>query len=106
MLLKMGLEPHGYDCLAAENGKAAQPIFEMSRPDLILVDLLMPVMDGLAFIHWLRHAIQDSTPILVFTNVDNPRVTQEALRSGANSFVYKPIHLKDLLNAIRELVPA
>ena len=106
MLLKMGLEPHGYDCLAAENGKAAQPVFEMSRPDLILLDLLMPVMDGLAFIHWLRHAIRDSTPILVFTNVDNPRVTQEALRSGANSFVYKPIHLKDLLGAIRELVPA
>lgn len=87
MLLKMGIGPHGYDCVTAENGKAAQPVFQTSRPDLILVDLLMPVMDGLAFIRWLRQTAQDSTPVLVFTNVDNPKITQEALDSGANFFV-------------------
>jgi CheY-like chemotaxis protein len=106
MLLKMGLAPHGYDCVTAENGKAAQPMLQTNRPDLILVDLLMPVMDGLAFIQWLRQKAKDSTPVLVLTNVDDPKITKEALKSGANSFAYKPVRLKDLLAAIKKLVPA
>lgn len=106
MLLKMGLEPHGYDCVTAENGREAQAVFAASCPELILVDLLMPVMDGLAFIHWLRQTAHNSTPVLALTNIDDPRITQEALRSGANACACKPLHLRDLLHALEELVPA
>ena len=105
MLLKMGLGSHAYDCLTAENGKAAQAVLQTHRPDLILVDLLMPVMDGLTFIQWLRQTARDSTPVLVFTNVNIPKITQEALTSGANSFAYKPLHLKELLEVMNQLVP-
>ncbi len=105
-LLKMGLAPHGYECETAENGKAAQEVLRKFRPDLILVDLLMPVMDGLSFINWLRQTARDTTPVLVFTNLGGTQITQEALRSGANSVASKPLHFKELLQAMRQLVPA
>jgi CheY-like chemotaxis protein len=104
-LLKMGLCSHQYDCLTAENGKIAQEVLQTCRPDLILVDLLMPVMDGLTFIQWLRQTAQDSTPVLVFTNVDTPKITQEAMAKGANAFACKPLHLKELLAVINQWVP-
>jgi CheY-like chemotaxis protein len=106
MLLKMGLGSQDYDCLTAENGRVAQELLQTHRPDLILVDLLMPVMDGLTFLRWLRQSARDTTPVLVFTNVDTPRITQEALACGANAFACKPLHLRELLEAINQLVPA
>jgi CheY-like chemotaxis protein len=105
-LLKMGLAPHNYDCVTAENGKAAQEVLKSYRPDLILVDLLMPVMDGLAFLNWLREVARDPTPVIVFTNVNDGEMTRAALRSGANSYASKPLHLKELLQAMQQLMPA
>ena len=104
MVLKLGLRSHGYDCLMAENGKEAQTVLQNHRPDLILVDLMMPVMDGLTFIQWLRQTAGDSTPVLVFTNVNTPQVTEEALASGANAFACKPLHLRDLVEVMNQLV--
>jgi DNA-binding response OmpR family regulator len=63
-------------------------------------------MDGLSFINWLRQTAQDTTPVLVFTNLGGTQITQEALRSGANSVASKPLHFKELLQAMRQLVPA
>lgn len=105
-LLSMGLGARGYACLTAENGRAAQLVLESNRPDVILLDLLMPVMDGLTFLQWLRNTARDETPVLVFTNVHSPKITQEALASGANCFACKPLHLRELLEVINQLVPA
>ncbi len=105
MLLKMGLRSHAYDCVTAENGREAQSVLLASRPDVIIVDLMMPVMDGLSFIQWLRQTAQDTTPVLVLTNVSDPRIEAEARASGANSFVCKPLHLRELLDELATLVP-
>jgi DNA-binding response OmpR family regulator len=105
MVLTMGLRAHGYACLTAENGRAAQLVLQSHRPEVILVDLLMPIMDGLTFIQWLRSTARDSTPVLVFSNVHSPKITQEALASGANAFACKPLHLRELVEMISQLVP-
>jgi len=105
MLLKMGLAAPEFECLVAENGKTAQDILPAKRPDLILLDLLMPVMDGLSFLQWLRQTAQDQTPVLVFSNVNDPKITREALRVGANEVACKPLHLKELIGTIQKLVP-
>ena len=104
MLLQMGLRRHQYDCVAAENGRAAQALLKSHRPDMIVVDLMMPVMDGLAFIQWLRHTVRDdATPVLVFTTVQDPKVMHEVLRTGADLFCGKPMHLKELVAQLRKL---
>jgi DNA-binding response OmpR family regulator len=103
-LLQLGLRTHGYDCLTAENGLAAQAVLQNHRPDVILLDLMMPVMDGLTFLNWLRQTAGDATPVLVFTNVSTPKITQEALAAGANAFACKPLHLKELVSVMNQLV--
>lgn len=104
MLLKRGLSNFDFDCLLTENGRAAQEILQKDRPDVLLVDLLMPVMDGLAFIKWLRQTAHDSTPVIVFTTVDNPKVKEEVLSSGADFFASKPLHVRELADTMRNLI--
>ena len=105
MLLEMGLRKHNFDCTIAENGKVAQDLLKVVRPDLIVVDLLMPVMDGIAFIQWLRQVAKDSPPVLVFTTVDDPKVTAEVMKSGADFFARKPlVQLTSLVEQINKLV--
>lgn len=104
MLLKRGLSNFDFECLLTENGRAAQEILQKDHPDVLLVDLLMPVMDGLAFIKWLRHTAHDSTPVVVFTTVDNPKVKEEVLGSGADFFASKPLHVRELADTMRNLI--
>jgi CheY-like chemotaxis protein len=104
MLLKMGLCSWEFECLLAENGKVGQTVLQAEHPEVILLDLLMPVMDGLSFLHWLRETMRDQTPVLVFSNVNDPKVTQEAIKVGANGFACKPLHLKELLGTIHKLL--
>lgn len=104
MLLKRGLSNFDFECLLTENGRAAQEILQKDHPDVLLVDLLMPVMDGLAFIKWLRHTAHDSTPVVVFTTVDNPKVKEEVLSSGADFFASKPLHVRELADTMRNLI--
>jgi len=105
MLLKLGLRAPEFECLAAENGKVAQELVAVKQPDLVLLDLLMPVMDGLSFLQWLRQTAKYQIPVLVFSNVDDPKITREALSSGANGVLCKPLHLNQLRASIQELVP-
>ncbi|MCS7337185.1 MAG: response regulator [Verrucomicrobiae bacterium] len=104
MLLKRGLSNFGFDCLLTENGRAAQEVLQKDRPDVLLVDLLMPVMDGLAFIKWLRQTAHDSTPVVVFTTVDNPKVKDDVLKSGADHFASKPLHVRELAETMKSLI--
>jgi CheY-like chemotaxis protein len=105
MLLGMGLEHYGYECVTAEHGKAAQAILQSDSFDLLVVDLLMPVMDGLAFIRWLRMTAMDATPVLVFTNVDDLKIAREAVACGANALAGKPMPLRELVAAMNSLIP-
>jgi CheY-like chemotaxis protein len=105
MLLGMGLEHYGYECVTAEHGKAAQAILQRDSFDLLVVDLLMPVMDGLAFIRWLRKTAMDTTPVLVFTNVDDLKIAREAVACGANALAGKPMPLRELVAAMNTLIP-
>jgi DNA-binding response OmpR family regulator len=100
----MGFRKHNFDCVVAENGRAAQAVLMTLRPDLFVVDLLMPVMDGLAFIKWLRQSARSSAPVLVFTTTDDPKVMGDALRCGADAVARKPMHLRELVVAMNRLI--
>jgi DNA-binding response OmpR family regulator len=62
-------------------------------------------MDGLAFIRWLRKTLRDTTPVLVFTNVDDLKIAREAVACGANALAGKPMPLRELVAAMNRLVP-
>lgn len=103
-LMKFGLEKAGYQVQTADHGGQAIERLGQESVDLILVDLMMPVVDGLRFLRWLRQEARASTPALVFTSHDAKDVTDEALATGATDLVIKPVKLPELLERVKRLL--
>ena len=98
-LLQAVLEKQEYEVVTAEDGLAALEELENSTPDLILLDLMMPRMDGYAFTEELRQrGLQSSIPIIVISADVNAKQNTEQL--GANSYIAKPFDVRDLLGEI------
>ena len=103
-LLVSALTLYGYAADAAENGAKAKRLCAGSPPDLIIVDLRMPIMDGLRFLRWLRTESKSETPVIVLTCLDNKAASVEALVAGANDVLIKPVDLDTLLGRVRNHV--
>ncbi|MCA9058701.1 MAG: chemotaxis response regulator protein-glutamate methylesterase [Planctomycetaceae bacterium] len=95
---------------AARDGREAVSMFESNRPDVVLLDVEMPVMDGIAAVRQIRRTDR-KTPILMFSSltVRGGEATLDALSSGANDYVAKPTgasHVQQAVAYIKtELVP-
>lgn len=84
------LEDSGFDVVRAENGKLGLEVYEKERPDLILVDLRMPVMDGTEVVKRMQRNAPE-VPVIVVSGVGVLEEAVDALRIGAWDFVTKPI---------------
>jgi len=103
-LFKLGLDMAGYETLTAENGADAMSVIERETLDIITVDLMMPVMDGLRFLRWLRNEAKVSLPALVFTSSVSKDIVVEATAAGATDVMLKPVKLPELLEKVARLV--
>jgi two-component system, OmpR family, KDP operon response regulator KdpE len=97
--LRNGLAPMGYEVLDAEDGSDALVKFRSARPDLILLDLNMPVMDGLETCRLLR--VETEIPIIVLSVRNTEREKVDALDAGADDYITKPFGMGELLARIR-----
>ncbi|KAB2866562.1 MAG: response regulator transcription factor [Anaerolineae bacterium] len=84
------------------NGEEALLLCERFYPDVILMDLSMPVMDGVSAIH-IIHERYPTVQILAFSHDNEPRI-EEAIHAGANCHVSKNGHLQQILDQIRECI--
>ena len=97
------LEGEGYRVARARNGREALERLDEEKPILILLDLMMPVMDGLAFARALRGRERDrSIPIVVISADGDP---QKAAALGARGFLAKPFDIDALLAEVASLAP-
>jgi DNA-binding NarL/FixJ family response regulator len=90
-------------CGEAENGRVAIAMAERLRPDMIVLDLSMPVMNGLEAAKVL-HTMMPETPILMYTSFANENLPQEALAAGVSKVAMKsspPALIKDLQMLIK-----
>ena len=98
-LLQTVLEGQDYEVVAAEDGIAALQELEKAAPDLIVLDLMMPRMDGYAFTEELRQrGLQSTIPVIVLSADVNAK--QNADQLGADSYISKPFDVRDLLGEI------
>jgi PAS domain S-box-containing protein len=88
--LRALLEDLGYLVSEAANGREGLDAFDRERPDLVLADLRMPVMDGLSMIAALREKSPE-TPVIVISGVGTVREAVDSLRLGAWDYVMKPV---------------
>ncbi|MDB5161237.1 MAG: DNA-binding response regulator VicR [Candidatus Saccharibacteria bacterium] len=100
LVLKRG----GFDVSVAFNGEEALDIVSQTKPDLILLDLRMPKMDGVAFLQKLKPA--DKYPdmkIIVFSNYDEQREIDEAFKYGATRYILKAWNSpSELIKVVKE----
>jgi signal transduction histidine kinase len=104
-LIKTILEEEGYTISTAENGASALTQLENSPCDLVLLDLMMPGMDGYEVTRRVRAntKLQEYIPILLITAHDAPNVAQ-GLDLGADDFIRKPVTVDELLARVRSLL--
>lgn len=96
------LTPDGYRVYEAENGQTALRIAEEARPDLILTDVMMPVMDGLELCRSVRaRAELSEIPLLMVTALDDQESRLKGLDAGADDFLSKPFDPKELRTRVR-----
>jgi CheY-like chemotaxis protein len=103
-MLTFILTKTGYDITTAQNGVEAIAILSKESVDLIIVDLMMPEMDGFSFLQWLREEAKSSVPAVVLTAMSDLGTTDEALTGGASLLLAKPIKPAELLTAIQKIL--
>jgi two-component system KDP operon response regulator KdpE len=99
-LLRVGLSAHGYEILEAANGKMALAALSQQAPDLIILDLGLPDMQGHELLRTMR-VRNDSVPIVVLSSRDDEAGKVQALDSGADDYVTKPFGMDELLARMR-----
>ena len=104
-MMRRLLEMTGYRVVEAMNGEEAVRLAEQETPQLILMDLSLPVIDGLAATRLIRQLPQlASTPIIAVSAHDTSDFQSEAIKAGCNSYVTKPIDFSELETLIGQLV--
>ena len=101
--LRRSLEFNGYDVGLAEDGAQALAGIGAAHPDVVIMDVMMPRLDGIEATRALRSAKND-VPILVLTARDAVGDRVEGLDAGADDYLTKPFHTEELLARLRALL--
>ena len=105
-MMRRLLEMEGYRVVEARNGEEAVKVAKDEKPALILMDLSLPIIDGLAATKLIRRIPEfKDVPIIAVSAHDTADFQQEALTAGCNSYITKPIDFGELENLITELLP-
>jgi len=101
LLLKKGLEGLGYSVLEASNGQEAVEVAGRENPDLILMDLDLPILDGIAATQCIRQdASLEGVPIIAVTAYPLSFTHVKAFAKGCNEYMSKPIDMTELANLV------
>jgi DNA-binding response OmpR family regulator len=93
-ILKTYLAAKGYQIVLAADGAEALKRFTDERPDLVLLDIMMPKLDGWEVLHYIRAA--GRTPVLMITAKDATDEIVKALSEGADDYIVKPLKLREV----------
>lgn len=100
LLIKQALEMEDYQIVQAENGKVAQQkLSDGLRPCVILLDLMMPVMDGKQFLEWKNKSASHSPiPVIIIS-----ALAEDDKLPGTTKYLRKPIDLRDMIETVQKI---
>ena len=93
-----------YRVTAVEDGKKALKVVRDDPPDLAILDLIMPGMDGFTLCSMLRRTGSFKAPIVIFSGAASEKDVKQAMDAGATAFLHKPPKTDELLEKIAELL--
>lgn len=104
-VLSRRLEKAGYEVIAVEDGKKALNVLENHKFDLVLLDIMMPEMDGFATLEAIRGKQETKElPVVMLTSVNELDDVKRCIGLGANDYVLKPYDIDELKKRIEGLV--
>jgi DNA-binding response OmpR family regulator len=101
-LLQLYLEKEGFETCAADDGAKGLSTFQEQRPDLVLLDIMLPVMDGWAVCKKIRES--SNTPIIMMTAKGETMDKVNGLEMGADDYIVKPFEMKEVLARIHAVL--
>ena len=104
-ILALGLRVENFEVTQAVNGEEALECLGIESFDVVIADLMMPVMDGRAFIQKVRHELGSDVPILVLTSVKRASAASDLLEGGASALLHKPVTVARILEKLQEILP-
>ena len=107
-VLKNFLEEEGYEAASAFNGQAGIDLVKSSSPDLVILDIVLPIKDGIEVLKELRRdGGTANIAKVVLTNIDEKAKMEAAMNEGASRYLIKSRHkLKEVLDSVREVIAA
>jgi adenylate cyclase len=103
-LLDAVLTGHGYDVVTADDGLAALAAVDSARPDLILLDVMMPELDGYGVCRALRERDETAVLPVIMVTSSSPEEKTRAIAAGADDFIPKPFDHEELITRVRSLL--
>lgn len=101
-MLALNLERHGYDVALAQDGEEGLALATTLKPDLVVLDLMLPKLDGRQVCRAIRR--ESAVPILILTALDRDIDVVNGLDAGADDYVSKPFSLRELLARVKALL--
>ena len=103
--LEQALEDTGYQLITAANGQEALTKIQSERPDLILLDLNMPVMDGFTVLAKLKEDpdLRD-TPVIIISSEQESKSVVKGIKQGAEDYLTKPVNAALLVKKVKEFL--
>jgi DNA-binding NtrC family response regulator len=102
-LLDTLLSRKGYDVVLAESGRKGLELIRRERPDVVVLDLKMPGMDGLAVLQQV-HSFDPTLPVIILTGAGTPETEQQVRAMGVTEYVEKEFSLHLLGDALKRLL--
>jgi two-component system, chemotaxis family, chemotaxis protein CheY len=93
----------GHEIVEAENGLRAVDLYKSEKPELVLMDITMPEMDGLTALREIRK-FDPKAKVVMLTALGQESVVLEAIKAGARDFVVKPFERERVMNAVTKLL--
>ncbi len=102
-ILRAAFEKHGYEVSEACNGKEGIAVAQAQHPDLIIMDVVMPEINGFQATRELSNNTQTShIPIIIYSSKDEVTDRMWAMRQGAKAYLVKPVTVKKLLHIVEK----
>ncbi|MGB9692003.1 MAG: response regulator [Candidatus Sumerlaeaceae bacterium] len=98
LIIKTALSSEGFEVITATNGPDALAMAEDEKPDLIILDVMMPEMNGFEVLQALRESVTtERIPVIMLTGVSEREKIRDALSAGIDYYIVKPFQLHDLV---------
>ncbi len=98
-LLNRTLKPEGYDVVTSVDGISALVLLQQRKPDLVILDIMMPGLDGFQVLDFIRK--RSNIPVIMLTGRGEVATLHDALVLGADDYVRKPFYPRELVARIR-----